>query len=117
VESIFAAGIRRTLVAWVPLDFVPEGQIDSSLAVYWQGSVKKENRPVRDGLIKFDQTQLLSCGVNRAALPAQTVPTVRVFSLQALAPTLQDSKTPTLRLSPLLYEAHRYPRYHGHSSA
>ena len=31
--------------------FVPEGLIDSSLAVYCLGRVKKTSHPVRDGMI------------------------------------------------------------------
>jgi hypothetical protein len=33
------------------LNFVPEGQTDRSQGIYCLGSVEKEHRPVRDGLI------------------------------------------------------------------
>jgi hypothetical protein len=54
--------------------FVPEGLIDSSLAVYCLGRVKKASRPVRDGMIWSARLDMLNGAVcrpqNRAAVAA-----------------------------------------------
>ena len=88
--------------------FVPEGLIDSSLAVYCLGRVKKASRPVRDGMIwsagldmpneaarepmksnRLYETGLFSCVFQAVNCQATIIQ------------SLQDNGNPSLRLTPM----------------
>jgi hypothetical protein len=63
------------------LDFVPEGQTDSSQAVYCLGSVRKKARPVRDGVIKSTKRtfSILCAEQSRIARSYRPYGTARLF--------------------------------------
>src|ERR1700751_3712465 len=88
--------------------FVPEGLIDSSLAVYCLGRVKKASRPVRDGMIWSARLDMVNGAAPEPMKPNRLYETglfscvFQAVNCQAtIIQSLQDKGHLSLRLPPM----------------